>query len=201
MRTRPSRDLRATLRPYQETGVRWLRFLARLGLGACLADDMGLGKTLQVLALLLLLRREKAGPSLLVLPASLLANWKAEMERFTPALKATFLHPSFGSPGPSAQPSGAVRSFGDADVVLTSYGMLHRSPELESVDWTLVVLDEAQAIKNPGARQTKAVKRLRAARGSPHRDACGEPALRPVVPVRLSLSRAFLETPRDSSNS
>jgi superfamily II DNA or RNA helicase len=148
--------LEATLRPYQETGVRWLRFLTRLGLGACLADDMGLGKTLQVLALLLLLRREKAGPSLLVLPASLLANWKAEMERFTPSLNATFLHPSFGPP------EGAVQDIGDADVVLTSYGMLHRRPELESVDWTLVVLDEAQAIKNPGARQTKAVKRLRA---------------------------------------
>jgi non-specific serine/threonine protein kinase len=159
---RSSADLRATLRPYQETGVRWLRFLTSLGLGACLADDMGLGKTLQVLALLLLLRREKAGPSLLVLPASLLANWKAEMERFTPSLKATFLHPSFGPPGPPVPPAGAVRSFGDADVVLTSYGMLHRSPELESVDWTLVVLDEAQAIKNPGARQTRAVKRLRA---------------------------------------
>jgi non-specific serine/threonine protein kinase len=152
-------DLHATLRTYQETGVRWLRFLTSLGLGACLADDMGLGKTLQVLALLLLLRREKTGPSLLVLPASLLANWKAEMERFTPTLRAAFLHPSFGPPGP---PEGTTQGFGDADVVLTSYGMLHRRPDLESVDWTLVVLDEAQAIKNPGARQTKAVKRLRA---------------------------------------
>jgi superfamily II DNA or RNA helicase len=146
--------LRATLRPYQETGVRWLRLLTGLGLGACLADDMGLGKTLQVLALLLLLRREKAGPSLLVLPASLLANWKAEMERFTPGLRPIFIHPAFGPTPP--------QRIDDADIVLTSYGMLDRHPELEETSWALVVLDEAQAIKNPGARQTRAVKRLRA---------------------------------------
>jgi superfamily II DNA or RNA helicase len=151
---RSAAGLRATLRPYQETGVRWLRLLSGLGLGACLADDMGLGKTLQVLALLLLLRKEKAGPSLLVLPASLLANWKAEMERFTPELRALFLHPSFAG--------GSPPDLNAADVVLTSYGMLDRQPGLEAMSWALVVLDEAQAIKNPGARQTKAVKRLRA---------------------------------------
>ncbi|HET6452160.1 MAG TPA: DEAD/DEAH box helicase, partial [Spirochaetia bacterium] len=155
--------LSATLRHYQETGVRWLRLLAGLGLGACLADDMGLGKTLQVLALLLLLRKEKAGPSLLVLPASLLANWKAEIERFTPELRAVFLHPSFGpSAGAGARTAGPPPNIDTADVVLTSYGMLDRQPELEARTWALVVLDEAQAIKNPGARQTKAVKRLRA---------------------------------------
>ncbi len=155
----PGRELHATLRPYQEAGVRWLRLLTGLGLGACLADDMGLGKTIQVLGLLLLLRGQKARPSLLVLPASLLANWKAEIERFAPSLSVRFLHPSFGP-----LPAGPVAAdeLARTDAVLTTYGMVLRQPWLESVDWTLLVLDEAQAIKNPGARQTRAVKRLRA---------------------------------------
>jgi non-specific serine/threonine protein kinase len=155
----PGRELHATLRHYQEAGVRWLRLLSGLGLGACLADDMGLGKTIQVLGLLLLLRKQKAGPSLLVLPASLLANWKAEIERFAPSLRIRFLHPSFG-PLPSGP--AAMGDMSEIDAVFTTYGMTARQPWLESVDWTLLVLDEAQAIKNPGARQTRAVKRLRA---------------------------------------
>jgi len=90
-------DLLATLRPYQQVGVRWLHLLSGLGLGACLADDMGLGKTIQVLALLLVQREDSdrpLRPSLLVAPASLLANWAAEIERFTPSIKAIVAHPS-----------------------------------------------------------------------------------------------------------
>ncbi len=155
----PGRELRATLRHYQEAGVRWLRLLTGLGLGACLADDMGLGKTIQLLGLLLLLKREKAGPSLLVLPASLLANWKAEIERFAPSLRALFLHPSFG---PLRSDPLSPEELQKTDAVLTSYGMVARLPWLESIRWTLLVLDEAQAIKNPGARQTRAVKRIQA---------------------------------------
>ncbi len=155
----PGRELHATLRHYQEAGVRWLRLLTGLGLGALLADDMGLGKTIQVLGLLLLLRRQKARPSLLVLPASLLANWKAEIERFAPSLRVQFLHPSFG---PLPFGPAAADDLADTDVVLTTYGMAARQPWLESVSWNLLVLDEAQAIKNPGARQTRAVKRLHA---------------------------------------
>ena len=154
----PEKDLRAVLRHYQETGVRWLWLLSRLGLGACLADDMGLGKTIQVIALLLMLRAESRGPSLIVLPASLLANWKAEIERFAPALKARYLHPSMEM----ADSTTAAEDVAQADVVLTTYGMLVRQPWLEDVGWNLVILDEAQAIKNPAARQAKAVKRLRA---------------------------------------
>ncbi|HAK94565.1 MAG TPA: ATP-dependent helicase [Planctomycetes bacterium] len=163
----PGRDLEATLRPYQETGIKWLWFLSSLGLGACLADDMGLGKTIQVLALLLCLKRERARtrkPALLVVPASLLANWKAEMQRFAPSLRALFVHPSEN--GCRETPAARdVRPHGLAayDAVLTTYGMLLRTPWIAEAEWGLVVLDEAQAIKNPGARQTKAVKSLRGA--------------------------------------
>ncbi|MBI5209977.1 MAG: DEAD/DEAH box helicase [Elusimicrobia bacterium] len=163
----PGGELAATLRPYQETGVRWLLFLSRLGLGACLADDMGLGKTIQVLALLLMLKKEREGgkrpPALLVLPASLLANWKEEMERFAPTLRFRFAHPSLAKPEDLNRAATDPKAFLDgADAVLTTYGMLARKEWLSSVDWGLVVLDEAQAVKNPASRQTRAVKRLKA---------------------------------------
>ncbi|MEI8373369.1 MAG: DEAD/DEAH box helicase [Planctomycetota bacterium] len=161
-----SETLQATLRPYQTTGVDWLRFLTGLGLGACLADDMGLGKTIQILALFLDLKGQKTPkpkPSLLVLPASLLGNWKAEMARFAPTLRATFLHPAETPKEElgriAADPAGALKNL---DVVVTSYSMLLRQEWLMDIRWQLAVLDEAQAIKNPGAQQTKAVKRLQA---------------------------------------
>ena len=149
----PGRELRARLRPYQEVGVRWLSFAAGLGLGACLADDMGLGKTLQILAFLLARKRagRAAGPSLLVAPASLLGNWSAEIARFAPSLRTRIEHPS----APDGQPE-------DADLVVTTYGMLQRKPALTAATWDAAILDEAQAIKNPGARQTRAVKELKA---------------------------------------
>ena len=152
------------LRPYQEVGSNWLWFLSRLGLGACLADDMGLGKTIQVLSLLLALKEEKrygGKPSLLVLPASLLANWKAEMARFAPTLRGLSVHPAEQS---REELADLAREPGDAlakvDVVLTTYGMLLRQKWLLDTAWGLVVVDEAQTIKNPAARQTKAVKQL-----------------------------------------
>ena len=160
----PEESLKTTLRPYQETGLNWLTFMSRLGLGACLADDMGLGKTIQVLALLLALKNgDKPKPSLLVLPASLLANWKSEIERFSPTLRSRFVHPSETPKEElSRVAENPTQAFGDTDVVLTTYGMLLRQKWLLDVPWRLAVLDEAQAIKNPGARQTKAVKRLKA---------------------------------------
>lgn len=165
--TLPGSELRGTLRPYQETGVKWLRFLTKLGLGACLADDMGLGKTIQVIALLLLRKKEqrdgKTAPALLLLPASLLANWKSEMERFAPALSFRFAHPSQAVPEDLKKAATDPQTFlRDSDAVFTTYGMLARLEWLTSVEWGLVVLDEAQAIKNPAARQTRAVKRLKA---------------------------------------
>jgi non-specific serine/threonine protein kinase len=157
----PGRLLQGTLRPYQQAGVQWLHLLARLRLGACLADDMGLGKTIQVLSLLLVLKAEASGkPSLLVAPASLLANWASEIARFAPSLKAIVVHPS-------AMPADKLKTHGeaglaDADLVITSYGFLARSPWLTTTSWRLAVLDEAQAIKNPAAKQTQTVKRLSA---------------------------------------
>jgi len=162
----PCRDFHGTLRPYQEIGYNWLWFLSNLGLGACLADDMGLGKTIQVLSLLLRLkqdRRRGAKPSLLVLPASLLANWKAEIKRFAPTLAATFVHPSeTDSAALAALAAKPEALLADTDVVLTTYAMLPRQKWLLDVAWRLVILDEAQAVKNPGARQTKTVKQLKA---------------------------------------
>jgi superfamily II DNA or RNA helicase len=157
------RSLQGTLRPYQQAGVRWLHLLARLRLGACLADDMGLGKTIQVLSLLLVLKSDASDlrrPSLLVAPASLLANWAAEIARFAPSLKAIVVHPS-AMPADKLKTDGDV-DLADIDLVITSYGFLSRLPWLTTALWRLAVLDEAQAIKNPAAKQTQAVKRLRA---------------------------------------
>ena len=150
--------LKANLRPYQQTGYGWLRFVARLGLGACLADDMGLGKTVQVIALLLDLKREKTRqPSLLVVPASLIANWKAELARFAPSLTFRVVHPSEVSTNlPALQPKGAGRF----DLIVTTYGMLTRTDWIKEHRWRLLILDEAQAIKNSGTKQTRAVKEL-----------------------------------------
>lgn len=162
----PGPDLRATLRPYQEIGVRWLRFLSQLGLGACLADDMGLGKTIQVISLLLVMKKEqgeRVGPALVVMPASLLANWGSEMERFAPLLRLRFAHPSrmdMRDLGKAATDPSAFLA--GADVVLTTYGMLSRQDWLLGVRWSVVVLDEAQNIKNPGSRQARLVKQLNA---------------------------------------
>jgi superfamily II DNA or RNA helicase len=162
-RVDPGRSFAGTLRPYQQVGVQWLYLLTQLRLGACLADDMGLGKTIQVLSLLLVLKneaRENRKPCLLVAPASLLANWAAEIARFAPSLKTVVVHPS-AAPSEKLNTDGAD-NFADVDLIITSYGFLTRTPWLETTSWRFVVLDEAQAIKNPAAKQTKSVKRLKA---------------------------------------
>jgi superfamily II DNA or RNA helicase len=153
----PGPELSARLRPYQRQGVAWLHLLVRLGLGACLADDMGLGKTLQILALCVALERAgRGGPTLVVVPTSLLGNWQAEAQRFAPALTVRVAH---------ASAPEAVRwtpDAPDAHLVVTTYGTLVRDKALAARTWRLCVLDEAQAIKNPGTRQTRAVKAIRA---------------------------------------
>ncbi len=158
----PGEALHAELRPYQRLGLKWLFWLQSIGLGGCLADDMGLGKTIQVLALLLLLKSSRAPrrPSLLVVPASLVGNWTAEAARFAPSLDILVVHPSTMTARELA--SVPASRIDRGDVVLTTYGTLPRVPWIAEREWNLVVLDEAQAIKNPGAKQTRAVKSLRA---------------------------------------
>jgi SNF2 family DNA or RNA helicase len=159
--TPPPSGLQANLRPYQRKGLDWLWFCARTGLGACLADDMGLGKTIQVLAALQRKKETDPGgpPALLIVPASLIGNWKREAARFTPGLRLFFAHRSEGEPdfeNPAAKTLAAV------DLVITTYGMLTRLDWPVATDWSWIIIDEAQAIKNHGTRQSKAVRKLRA---------------------------------------
>ena len=157
--------LHGTLRPYQREGLSWLRFLTKLGLGACLADDMGLGKTIQVLALLLCESRDTAerpgAPSILVVPASLLGNWRSEAARFAPSLKLCFLHPAeTDRQSLEAIAAAPEARLADIDLAVTTYAMLVRQTWLAEVSWRLVVLDEAQAVRNPATRQSRAVRKL-----------------------------------------
>ncbi|MDR2344466.1 MAG: DEAD/DEAH box helicase [Planctomycetaceae bacterium] len=188
--------LNAVLRPYQETGVRWLQLTSQLGLGACLADDMGLGKTIQVITLLLIFKTYSDWPkeikdvkdiknvkdeikddvkdeikeikefdgggrcddcngscSLLVAPASLLGNWESEIKKFAPSLRIYIAHSSGNG---TAKPNNLNK----IDLLITTYGMIERIDWLKSNRWRTIILDEAQAIKNAGTRQAKAIKEL-----------------------------------------
>ena len=150
-------SVKAELRSYQETGFRWLCYMEKLGFGACLADDMGLGKTLQVLAFLSwYYKSHKDGHVLLIVPASLLGNWRKEAEKFTPRLPVKILH---------GMPAAALEeSYMEAPSFLniTTYGMALRMEKLKEEMFDYLILDEAQAIKNPAAKQTRAIKKLNA---------------------------------------
>jgi superfamily II DNA or RNA helicase len=155
------------LRPYQQYGYSWLVFLRRWGLGACLADDMGLGKTIQTISLLL---REKEdaltpslsqgergqAPALLIAPTSVVTNWEREIGKFAPRLQ-TYVHR-----GADRLRAGAFReAIRDKDVVLTSYPVARRDAEsIQPIQWKAVILDEAQNIKNPDAKQTQVIRKL-----------------------------------------
>ncbi len=159
------------LRPYQSRGLSWLAFLDALGLGPCLADDMGLGKTIQLLALLVHEREQAArardaagateiGPTLLVVPMSIVANWVREAARFSPTLRVLVHHGSDRAAG-----DDFVRRALGSDLVITTYALVHRDRALlELVPWFRVVLDEAQNVKNPSAKQSQAVRALEAPR-------------------------------------
>ncbi len=145
-------SLTCELRPYQRDGFAWLNRLAACGLGACLADDMGLGKTVQILALLT--ARASEGPALVIAPTSVIRNWADEAARFAPALRLAQL-------AEAEDRGGLVAGAGAFDVVVCSYGLLPFAEELlAGRPWNVVVLDEAQAVKNRLARRAKIVKRF-----------------------------------------
>jgi hypothetical protein len=155
----PPAAFQGTLRPYQQRGLSWLVFLERFGLGACLADDMGLGKTIQLLALLLH-ERELAGdtgtvePTLLIAPMSVVGNWIHEVRRFAPQLKVLVHHGLERLTGDTLVTQGQA-----SDIVLTTYALAHRDRDtLQRITWGRIVLDEAQYIKNPAAKQSQAVR-------------------------------------------
>ena len=146
-------SLSGDLRQYQETGFSWMLQNIQLGFGSILADDMGLGKTIQLLTTVLYLKENAMlddGRVLVVAPTSILTNWMKEIEKFTPSLKAVVYH-------------GQNRHFpeDDFDILLTSYGVVRRDyDELNAHKWFLIAVDEAQNIKNPNAKQTKAIKSI-----------------------------------------
>jgi SNF2 family DNA or RNA helicase len=151
-------SFRGQLRPYQERGLGWLAFLERWGLGACLADDMGLGKTVELIAFLLHLKEQEAleNPTLLVCPTSVLGNWEREVHKFGPTLKTLVHHGDKRDKG-----KAFAKAVKGKDLIVTSYALAFRDAKtLESISWQGVVLDEAQNIKNPEAKQSQAVRQL-----------------------------------------
>ncbi|MBU3126316.1 DEAD/DEAH box helicase [Clostridium tagluense] len=151
-------DFNANLRVYQERGISWLHFMKALGLGACLADDMGLGKTVQVIALLNYIRTNKQEKTLLIIPASLIGNWMSEIQKFAPSLRYYVIHPSENKKL-GEDDSKYMENY---DLFITTYAMISKFEWIKNITWDSVILDEAQAIKNPGSIQTKTVKQLKA---------------------------------------
>jgi SNF2 family DNA or RNA helicase len=153
IRPRVPKNFRAELRDYQKEGFKWLMRLAEWGVGGCLADDMGLGKTIQALAMLT--ARAKKGPALVIAPASVTRNWQAETERFAPALIPVLIA--------SRSDLALLPQLGTGDIALVSYGLLSFiGDELQAIDWSTIVLDEAQAIKNTATKRAKIVQGLSA---------------------------------------
>jgi SNF2 family DNA or RNA helicase len=147
-------DLNAQLRPYQQRGYSWMYRNSRIGFGSIIADDMGLGKTLQVISILLKFKEEKAidkkHKALVVVPTGLLTNWQAEIEKFAPSLSSHIFH-------------GQTRDYEqfDADIMLTTYGVLRSDANLlKKQKWQVMIIDEAQNIKNQDTAQAKAVKSI-----------------------------------------
>lgn len=155
---RKPRTLKAKLRPYQEQGIAWLKFIHDIASGGVLADDMGLGKTLETIALFLLVKAENNKlSSLVVAPTSVVSNWEREINRFAPSLKVMVWH---GSDRKEQE-----EELHTAEVVITSYALLRRDVELlSSINFTYCVLDEAQNIKNPQSATAQASKRIKAER-------------------------------------
>jgi superfamily II DNA or RNA helicase len=189
----PPAEFGATLRPYQQRGLAWLQFLRAAGLGGVLADDMGLGKTVQTLAHLA--TEQAAGrlvkPALLICPTSLIPNWRAEASRFAPTLRTVVLH--------GADRAARFGAIAEHDLVLTTYPLLARDHEILSAqDWHMLILDEAQVVKNPAATTSKLVRTFKASQrlclsGTPLENHLGElwSLFDFLMPGFLGDSRAF----------
>ena len=152
----PPGSLQATLRPYQHNGYNWLLKNTQIGFGSLIADDMGLGKTLQIITLLLQLKEEKQldqSKALIIVPTTLLTNWEKEIQKFAPSLTPLIYHGSGRS----------MDNLDQSDLLITSYGVARsEAKQLNKKDWRLVIIDEAQNIKNPKTAQTKAIKSIKA---------------------------------------
>ena len=151
--TKPD-GLKATLRPYQQRGFEWLYKNTRLGFGSIIADDMGLGKTLQVITTLLKLKEDgelDKRKALVIVPTTLLTNWAKEIAKFAPNLKSHIYHGS----------NRDIKPLKDADILITTYGVARSDDKLSKQKWLCTIIDEAQAIKNPGTAQTKAIKKIK----------------------------------------
>ncbi|MBF0102855.1 MAG: DEAD/DEAH box helicase family protein, partial [Desulfobacterales bacterium] len=155
----PGDGFQADLREYQKKGLNWLYFLHSLRFGACLADDMGLGKTIQLLGFLSVVKSEHKNPaSLLIIPASLISNWANEIGKFLPNLKYFVAHPDGDLKKNATIPEKT--DLNQYDLVITTYALVQRYEWLQAYSWNYVILDEAQAIKNPGTKQTRIIKKL-----------------------------------------
>lgn len=152
------KGLNGTLRDYQKLGFKWLKTLSHYGLGGILADDMGLGKTFQVLAYLVSEKKEsKGGTALVVAPTSLVYNWLAEIEKFTPSLKAAVVV------GNKEERKQIIEKTNEYDIIITSYPLIRRDVDLyENLSFTWCILDEAQHIKNPSSQNARSVKSIKA---------------------------------------
>jgi superfamily II DNA or RNA helicase len=195
---KPPARFHGRLRPYQEVGLGWLSFLRRFGFGGCLADDMGLGKTVQILAMLAGRPRRSVGPSIVVVPKSLVWNWQQEAGRFAPNLRLV------AHVGPDrAMDARALRlKLEKADVLLTTYGLLRKDVAfLREIEMDYVILDEAQAIKNSDSESAKAARLLRgqhrlALSGTPIENHLGElwSLIEFLNPGMLGTASAFANT-------
>ncbi|WP_027623794.1 SNF2-related protein [Clostridium lundense] len=147
-------ELKATLRKYQIDGFKWFKHLSKLDFGGILADEMGLGKTIQTIAFVV---SEKNKKSLIIVPTSLIYNWKNEIERFAPILKVGIIH------GEKTEQRRVINSLEQYDIVLTTYGTLKNNIEnYSNIEFDYCIIDEAQNIKNPITQSTKAVKEIKA---------------------------------------
>ena len=149
---------KGTLRPYQKRGLSWLQYLENLGLNPCLADDMGLGKTIQIIALLLSdLELNKNNKTLLVVPTSVIGNWQREIFKFAPSIKVLIHH------GVLREKNNFKKHLKKVNVIITSFSLIRRDSKIfQDIAWARIVVDEAQNIKNPQSKQTKAINSLSA---------------------------------------